>query len=83
MAVVDSTNNNTNTIRNKKGLLISISRIVYVIGVLLLNYFYFWDHLVNSLDGSTLKASLIVVCMIVFGLVNTNDLVGQPHDHDD
>lgn len=59
---------------------------VYVIGVILLSHYYLWDRLLDSLEGSVFKAGLIVSCMVVFGLVNVNDLVGQPekdHDHDD
>ena len=48
---------------------------------------YFWNALVDSLDGSIWQACLIVLLAWVCGCTDINDLTSQPegaheHDHD-
>ena len=45
--------------------------------------YYFWNDLLESLDGSTFKASLVVLLAVFCGCVDMNGLTDQPHDHDD
>ena len=56
---------------------------LWVGGVLLVTYFYLWDTLLASLDGSHYKSILIVCCVVVMGVVDVNDMVGQPESDDD
>mmetsp|Transcript_31570 Transcript_31570/g.52121 ORF Transcript_31570/g.52121 Transcript_31570/m.52121 type:complete len:83 (-) Transcript_31570:838-1086(-) len=47
---------------------------------------YYWPQLVNSLEGSTPIAGLIVLMAWICGCVDLNEMTGQPddeHDHHD
>jgi hypothetical protein len=47
--------------------------------------FFYWDQLEES-TGSTIKSCLVVGLALMFGIVDMNDMSGQPeghHDHND
>ena len=61
-----------------------VKKVIWVVVVLVFGYFYAWDRLLSSLDGSVFKTALIFACVIVYGIVNVDDMTGQPekpHDH--
>jgi hypothetical protein len=45
--------------------------------------FRFWNELVQSLDGSAFKATLVILLAWACGSIDVHDMVGQPHDDND
>jgi hypothetical protein len=42
-----------------------------------------WNDLVQSLDGSAFKATLVILLAWACGSIDVHDMVGQPHDDND
>ena len=42
--------------------------------------YLYWDRLVVSLDGSKPTAALILFMAWVCGIIDMNDMTGQPHE---
>jgi RsiW-degrading membrane proteinase PrsW (M82 family) len=55
-------------------------RVVIWTCIVVLLTFIYWNALVNSLNGSIVKAGLVVVFAWTVGSIDVNEMVGQPHD---
>jgi len=64
---------------------LSRNRLLVTTCIIIPSCWYYFPTLVSQMEGSIFKASLIVGLAITLGILDLNDMSGQPEDdhHDD